>query len=141
MLLTAKRDLDLIRARLRRAEAIEATLEGTAEGSYCMRSRLPFMSSGNVFADLGLPDAEEVLVKAAVVSHLGDVIAGRGTSHEQIAELLGINHHAVSDLLLGRMRGFSLARLLSFLVALDQDVDIVVQPKVSEQSRLTVIAP
>ena len=98
-----------------------------------------YEGSGNVFADLGLPDAEELLVKAAVVSRLGDVIAGRGTSHEQVAALLGIDHHAVSDLLRGRMRDFSLARLLSFLIALDQDVDIVVRPKVSEQSRLTVI--
>ncbi|SRR5579883_1163256 len=96
--------------------------------------------SGNVFADLGLPDAEELLVKAAVASRLVDLIAGSGMTQAQVAAVLGIDQPKVSALLRGRLRGFSLERLLSFLIALDQDVDIVVRPKAAEQPQLSVIA-
>jgi len=96
--------------------------------------------SGNVFADLGLPDAEELLVKAAVVSRISDLIVGRRMTQMQVATLLGIDQPKVSALLRGRLRGFSLERLLSFLIALDQDVDIVVRPKAAQHSQMTVIA-
>jgi predicted XRE-type DNA-binding protein len=96
--------------------------------------------SGNIFADLGLPDAEELLVKVAVVSRLSDLINERGITQAQVATLLGIDQPKVSALLRGRLRGFSLGRLLSFLIALDQDVDIVVHHKTAQRSRLTVIA-
>ena len=57
-----------------------------------------------------------------------------------VATLLGIDQPKVSALLRGRLRGFSLERLLSFLIALDQDVDIVVRHKIAQHSRLSVIA-
>jgi predicted XRE-type DNA-binding protein len=97
--------------------------------------------SGNVFTDLGLPDAEELLVKAAVVSRLSDLIVGRGMTQAQVATLLGVDQPKISALLRGRLRGFSLERLLSFLIALDQDVDIVVRHKAEEHPRLSVIVP
>jgi len=96
--------------------------------------------SGNVFADLGLPNAEELAAKVAVVSRLGDVIVGQTLSQAQVATLLDIDQPQVSALLRGRLRGFSLERLLYFLIAQDQDVEIIVRPKVSEHSQLTVIA-
>jgi predicted XRE-type DNA-binding protein len=77
--------------------------------------------SGNVFADLGLPDPEELLVKAAAVSRISDLIKERGITQAQVATLLGIDQPKVSALLRGRLRGFSLERLISFLIALDQD--------------------
>ena len=96
--------------------------------------------SGNVFADLGLPDADELLVKAAVVSRLIDIISGLGLTQTQVAEMLGIDQPKVSTLVRGRLRGFSLERLLHFLMALDQDVDIVVRPKTNDHAHLNVIA-
>src|ERR1035437_9170790 len=96
--------------------------------------------SGNVFADLGLPDAEELLVKAAVVSRLSDLIVGRGMTQAQVATLLGVDQPKISALLRGRLRGFSLERLLSFLIALDQDVEIVVHHKTERRATLTVRA-
>lgn len=96
--------------------------------------------SGNVFADLELPDADELLVKAAVVSRLVDLITGLAMTQAQIAEVLGIDQPKVSALLRGRLRGFSLERLLHFLMALDQDVDIIVRPKANEHPHLNVIA-
>ena len=96
--------------------------------------------SGNVFADLGLPDADELLVKAAVVSRLVELIADLGITQAQAATLLGIDQPKVSALLAGRLRGFSLEQLLNFLTALDQDVDIVVRPKANHHAHLKVVA-
>jgi predicted XRE-type DNA-binding protein len=96
--------------------------------------------SGNVFADLVLPDPEELLVKAAAVSRISDLIRERGITQAQVATLLGIDQPKVSALLRGRLRGFSLERLLSFLIALDQDVEIVVHHKTERQATLTVRA-
>jgi predicted XRE-type DNA-binding protein len=84
------------------------------------------MGSDNVFADLELPDADVLLVKAAVASRLIDLVSGLPMTQAQVAEVLGINQPKVSALLRGRLRGFSLERLLHFLMALVQDVDIVV---------------
>jgi predicted XRE-type DNA-binding protein len=96
--------------------------------------------SGNVFADLGLPDADELLVKAAMVSRLLDIVAALGLTQAQVAVRLGIGQPAVQALLRGGLSGFPLERLLQFLMALDQDVDIVVRPKRTEQPHLHVIA-
>jgi predicted XRE-type DNA-binding protein len=95
--------------------------------------------SGNVFADLGLPDAEELLVKAATASRLIDLINGLGMTQAQVAEVLDIDQPKVSALLRGHLRGFSLERLLHFLMALDQDVDIVVRPKATNHPHVNVI--
>jgi len=86
-------------------------------------------SSGNVFADLGLPDADTLLIKAELVRQISRIIAQRGLTQAQAAELLGIDQPKVSALLSGRLRGFSLERITRFLNALGRDVDIVVRPK------------
>lgn len=96
--------------------------------------------SSNVFADLGLPDADEMLVKAAVLSRLVDIIDGLDMTQTEVASVLGIDQPKVSALMRGRLHGFSLERLLQFLLALDRDVEIVVRPKRKDRPHLSVVA-
>ena len=84
-------------------------------------------SSGNVFADIGLPDADEVLAKAELARQIGDIIARRRLTQATAARLLGVDQPKVSALLHGRLAGFSVERLVRFLNALGQDVNIVVR--------------
>ena len=85
--------------------------------------------SGNVFADLGYPDAEERQTKLRLAHAINQVIARRGLTQAEAAEKLGINQPKVSALAHYKLEGFSVERLMSFLVALDQDVDIVIKEK------------
>lgn len=85
--------------------------------------------SGNVFADLGLPDAEELLAKADVVMLIYDAIKERGLSQREAARVLGLDQANVSRLMRGRLSGFSLDRLFRFLNALDLDVEVTVKKK------------
>lgn len=85
-------------------------------------------SSGNVFADLGLKDPEELLAKAELVRRIAGVIAERKLTQLRAAKLLGIDQPKVSALLRGKLDGFSTDRLFRFLNALGSNVDIVVHP-------------
>ncbi|HET6387290.1 MAG TPA: helix-turn-helix transcriptional regulator [Armatimonadota bacterium] len=89
--------------------------------------------SGNVFADLGYPDAEEHQAKARLVGQIADIVEERGLTHVQAAELFGIDPARVSGLLNGRFRGFSVFRLMRFIAALGRDVEIVTK-KTARQS-------
>jgi predicted XRE-type DNA-binding protein len=84
--------------------------------------------SGNVFADIGLPNAEEHLIKAQLVYKIDTLMEARGLKQKDAAALFGIRQPDVSKLLRGDFRQFSVARLMRFLVALGQDVEIVVRP-------------
>jgi predicted XRE-type DNA-binding protein len=84
-------------------------------------------SSGNVFADLGLPEAPERLLKARLAAEIARTIAGRKLTQAAAAELMGIDQPKVSHLLHGRLAGFSTERLLTWLTALGRDVEIVVR--------------
>jgi len=86
-------------------------------------------SSGNVFADLGLPDSAGLLAKAELVRQISVVVARRRLTQEETAQILGTTQPKVSDLLRGRLAGFSIERIIRFLNALDRDVQIVVTPK------------
>lgn len=86
-------------------------------------------SSGNVFADLGLPNAEELLAKAELVRQIGKAIDARGLTQKQAADVMGTTQPKVSDLLRGQLSGFSMDRLIRFLNALDRDVEIIVKKK------------
>jgi predicted XRE-type DNA-binding protein len=86
-------------------------------------------SSGNVFADAGLPDAEEMLVKSTLIYEMNQTIKDRGLTQTQVAELLGIGQPDLSRLLRGRRWGYSVDRLLRFLAALDEEVRITIKPK------------
>jgi len=84
--------------------------------------------SRNVFKDLGVPNAEEHLIKAQLVFKIDNIMKQRRLKQAEAADLLGIKQPDVSKMLRGDFRPFSIERLLRFLVALDQDVEIVVKP-------------
>lgn len=80
--------------------------------------------SGNVFADLGLPNPEERLVKARLASRIYDVIEARGWTQKHTAEVLGVSQPDVSKITRGQLREFSVSRLISFLAKLNNRVTI-----------------
>jgi predicted XRE-type DNA-binding protein len=84
-------------------------------------------STGNVFADLGLAEAEELESKAQLAYRIGEIIRGRHLTQIEAAEVLGATQPIVSKLMNGQLHGFSLERLVRFLNALDRDVEIVVR--------------
>lgn len=87
------------------------------------------VGSGNVFADLGLPDSDELMVKAELAGQISSIIEHRHLTQVQAAELLGTTQPRVSDLVRGKLEKFSMDQLLHFLTALDRDVDIVIRRK------------
>lgn len=95
-------------------------------------------SSGNVYADAGFPDAEEMLIKARLAFQINELIEARNLTQRQAAELLGIDQPKVSLLSRGKLRGFSLEQLMEFLNRLGQDEEIIVHPKLHEQARILV---
>lgn len=94
--------------------------------------------SGNVFADLGLPDADALLAKARLAQRIADLAAARRLTQVQTARLLGTTQPKVSALMAGKLAGFSIERLIRFLNALGQDVDIRVVPKPRRSGPATV---
>jgi predicted XRE-type DNA-binding protein len=95
-------------------------------------------SSGNVFADLGLPRSEELIAKAALAAQIAEVVARRRLTQSQAARILGTGQPKVSELLSGRLDGFSMERLIRYLNALDRDVHIVVTPKPDDHERASL---
>jgi predicted XRE-type DNA-binding protein len=89
-------------------------------------------SSGNVFADLGFENPEEMLLKAELVRQISKAIKDKGFNQYQAAEVLGIDQPKVSALLRGRFSGYSLERLFKYLNVLGKDLEIVVKPKNQE---------
>ncbi len=83
-------------------------------------------SSGNVFADLGLPDAEDLMAKANLALHIRRTIEARKLTQVQAATLLGLDQPKVSAIFNGRLDGFSTERLMRFLNDLGCDVRISV---------------
>ena len=84
-------------------------------------------SSGNVFADIGLANPDEHLIKAKLVLKIDHLLRVRGLKQVEAATLFGVKQPDISKLLRGDFRQFSVERLLRFLVALGQDVEIVVK--------------
>ena len=82
--------------------------------------------SGNVFADIGARGAEEMLAKAQLAATITGIIDDRGLSQTDAGKLLGIYQPKESALYRGRLREFSLERLMRFVTALNRDVRIVV---------------
>src|SRR5712692_10312845 len=95
-------------------------------------------SSGNVFADLGLRDPGEHLIKAGLGMKIDRTIRARGLTQKDAATVLGIDQPKISAMLRGHFRGYSVERLMRFLVALGHDVDIVVRSKARGPARLRV---
>jgi predicted XRE-type DNA-binding protein len=85
-------------------------------------------SSGNLFADLGLPNSEQELLKAHLTVQIYRLIRGRGLTQTQAAELLGTTQSQVSALMRCRPVSVSVGRLMEFLTILGQDVEVTVRP-------------
>jgi predicted XRE-type DNA-binding protein len=98
------------------------------------------VSSGNVFADLGLPNPEEALAKAELANKIIVLIRERRLTQLQAAKVLGVDQPKVSALIRGNLTGFSLERLMRFLLRLGQDIRITVQasPRRRSQARVLV---
>jgi predicted XRE-type DNA-binding protein len=86
-------------------------------------------STGNVFADLGLPDAEELFVKSNLAMKINKIIEKRHLSQTQAAAILEIPQPKESMIQHGKLRGFSLEKLCHFLTLLGRDVDIVIKDR------------
>jgi len=105
------------------------------------KSRDIIASSGNVFADLGLPDAAELDTKVRLGAAICQIVERRKLTQTQVAAELGINQPKVSALLRYKLEGFSVERLINSLVRLGHDVEIVVKNRPrSRPARIAVKA-
>jgi predicted XRE-type DNA-binding protein len=95
-------------------------------------------SSGNVFADLGLPKPEQDLMKAELTLQIYRIIRQRGMTQAEAAKALGIKQPHVSLLMRNRAGSFSVGRLMEFLTALGQDLQIAVKPSRKERGEMSV---
>lgn len=141
-------DVDTLAARLREMEALVLIRERTritaapgrridsttAARSGAGSEEEEAMNKGyeaegrNVFKDIGVPNADEHLVKAQLVSKIDTIMNKRHMKQTEAAALVGVRQPDISKMLRGEFRQFSVERLLRFLVKLDQDVEIVVRP-------------
>lgn len=99
------------------------------------------VSSGNVYADLGYVNADEMLIKAQLVTKIASILKRKGLNQTQAAELLGLTQPKLSNLLSGQFRGFSERRLMDCLTRLGRDVQIVVKtaPRSRTGGKLSVV--
>jgi predicted XRE-type DNA-binding protein len=98
-------------------------------------------SSGNVFADLGLPNPEELLIKAELTHQISEIISIRQLTENEAAELLAIDRSNLSGLLRGKLSDFSVEQLFRFLNALGSNIEIHVmpsQPDLQAQTRIVM---
>ena len=95
-------------------------------------------SSGNVFADLGLSNPKQELTKAELTIQLYRIIKQRGMTQAEAGRALGIKQPHVSLLMRNRAGSFSVGRLMEFLTALGQDVEIAVRPSRKEHGEMSV---
>ena len=91
-------------------------------------------SSGNVFADLNLPKADDLLAKAELAAKIIAEIQRRRLTQSQAAAILGIDQPKVSALKQGKLSGFSIERLMRLLLALGRDIEIVVRARAKAKS-------
>lgn len=91
------------------------------------------VGSGNVFADLGLDDAPELKLKATIAGQINSIVHHRHLNQRKAAEILGVPQPKVSALQNGKIHGFSLEKLLSFMVRLNRDVEIGFKKVASHQ--------
>lgn len=97
--------------------------------------------STNVYADLGMANAEEMLVKAQLATEIGGIIKRRKLTQVQAAELLGISQPKLSGLLRGQFRGISESKMLECLTRLGRDIQIVVKstPRSRAEGHVSVV--
>lgn len=93
--------------------------------------------SGNIFADIGLPNPERVLARSQLMTRITEIIRERGLTQQQAADVLGISQPKVSCLMNGKLSMFSLEHLFELLNALDSNVEIIVMPKTKKEKVAT----
>ena len=98
-------------------------------------------SSGNVFADLGLKDADKMLLKAKLSLNITNAIKARQLTQSAAAKVLGISQPRVSKLMNGDLYGFSTSQLFRLLNALGQDVEIIVRDAPRRRQRGKLLVP
>lgn len=98
----------------------------------------PKAPSGNVLVDLGFPDAEELTAKATLALKLNAILERRGLTQVKAAQAIGMTQAKISALRNYKLRGISLERLMQALVALDQNVEIVVRPRGRSRTRASI---
>lgn len=98
-------------------------------------------SSGNVYADLGLPDAGEMLVKARLATKIGEIIKHRHLTQQEASTILCMPQSKVSNMLRGNFRGISEAKMLECLNLLGRDIEIIVKkaPRSQETGQTSVV--
>jgi|SRR5579863_2036487 len=97
------------------------------------------IGSGNIFADLGLPNPDELLAKAELAHQINIIIKHKKLTQSAAATLLGIDQPKISALSTGKLSGFSLERLFRFLNILDQSIIIKVSPKTKAKKVADVV--
>ncbi|VVN73151.1 hypothetical protein PS718_00553 [Pseudomonas fluorescens] len=97
--------------------------------------------SGNVYQDLDLPDASEMQVKAQLASKISEIIKARHLTQIQASEILGLSQPKLSEMLRGKFRGISEAKMMECLSHLGRDVQIVVKPtpRSRKEGRIEVV--
>lgn len=91
-------------------------------------------SSGNVFEDLGLSEPADRLAKAELARKIAEIITKRHMNQADAAKLLGVDQPKISNIMNGRLSGFSLERLIHFLNVLGREVQIIVKQKSRSQA-------
>jgi len=97
------------------------------------------VGSGNIFADIGLPDAETHLLKAQIVAEIYRLTKERKLTQTAAGKRMGISQPEVSRMFKGRFREYSVDRLMTFLTSFGRDVEIVARPhkKAGHTGRIT----
>ena len=139
-IVTPEKDIDLIYQRLAAAE------RDYREGRTNMKTKRKTAKSAsvteggsNVFADLGLPNADQELMKARLTLQIYRIIKERGITQTEAGKILGIPQPHVSALARNRAGNFSVGRLIDFLTALGQDVEITVRPTRKDHGQMSVV--
>lgn len=97
--------------------------------------------SANVYADLGIANAKEMLVKAQLAAKIGSILKARHLTQVQAAEILGLPQPKVSEMLRGKFRGISESKMIDCLARLGRDVQIVIKtaPRSRREGRVEVV--
>lgn len=124
-----------MRNRIMRVAMASQSVEGVDDDTI-------IRGTGNVFADLGYADADERQTKLRLANAINGVIARRRLTQASAAEKLSVGQPKVSALANYKLDGFSVERLMTFLTALDQDVEIVIKnkPRSRAAGRISVVA-
>lgn len=97
-------------------------------------------SSGNVFEDLELPDADELFLKASLGFEVFQIIRKRKLTQAEAAEILGVQQPEISRLKNGKFNHYSVERLMTFLTRLNRDIEIRIIPSESREGQRRVVA-